>query len=71
MRNTDDTSDLQVYYSETARNYYDKAVLLKTQSRRAAAQEAIQEAQYWVFKCQAENVQGLTALIADLQNEIY
>ena len=71
MRHVDGNSELQVYYSETARNYYDKAIRLKIQGRRAAAQEAVQEAQYWVFKCQAENVQGLIALIADLQNDIY
>ena len=71
MRNDEDVSELHIYFSETALSYYEKAVGLNLQGRRAAAQEALREASYWVSKCPAENVQGLQSRISDLMIDIY
>ena len=64
-------SDRHIYFSETAESYYDKAVLLKNQGRRAAAQEYLRTASYWVSKCPTEYVKGLQSRISSLMVDIY
>ena len=64
-------SDSHIYFSETAESYYDKAVLLKNQGRRAAAQEYLRTASYWVSKCPEEYVKGLQSRISSLMVDIY
>ena len=71
MRYEGEMSERHLYFSETAESYYDKAVLLKNQGRRAAAQEHLMTASYWVSKCPAESVRGLQSRISDLMLDIY
>ena len=71
MRYEGEMSDRDIYFSETAQSYYDKAVKLKLQGRRAAAQEHARTASYWVSKCPAESVRGLQSRISDLMIDIY
>lgn len=65
--------DYLVYYYETAKNYYDKALNLSSQHRKAAAQEALREANYWLFKCSYDDLDTcrLSNSITNLENKLY
>ena len=64
-------SDLDIYYQETAIGYYEQAVKFKSQNRRAAAQEALQQARFWAFKCPAESILKLENNITNLELGLY
>ena len=64
-------SDLHTYYRETSIGYYERAITLKHQNRRAAAQEALQQARYWAFKCPAESISQLENNITNLEQGLY
>ena len=65
--------DRDVYFYETAKNYYDKALNLSLQYRKAAAQEALRDAKSWLFKCPGGhiNTTHLTNCITNLENKLY
>ena len=60
-----------VYYFETAYSCYEKALNLSLANRRAAAQAALIEAKYWLFKCPSTSLFDLTNKIINLEKQIY
>ena len=61
----------EVYYFETATTCYEKALSLSLVNRRAAAQAALIEAKYWLFKCPSVSLFDLTNKITNLEKQIY
>tara|TARA_R110001592_G_scaffold23349_1_gene91655 strand:- start:804 stop:1016 length:213 start_codon:yes stop_codon:yes gene_type:complete len=62
---------LHVYFAETATSYYETALSLSAEHRKAAAQEALLQARYWAFKCPAESILKLENDITNLERKLY
>lgn len=62
---------LRGYYRTSAEAEVEMAEAYQSQGRKAKAQEAFQQARYWLMKCDLDDLHPLQNRITKLENTLY